>query len=234
MAKNFSSIEKFLYSFAIIQFLRNRAWFSACFIEYIILSCTQIDAMLRWAIVLKGQIINKNKKINEKWLKKNLKERLVFNKGLDLKILDKKLVKEFHRLYDARNIIIHRFMITDVDYEFSKRIASQFEPMIARLMNILFELEEEQIKKQIGITQKGQLSKNEEKKLVKNIEKYFSSKIGDKLEKINRVRSHKWPDVEDIVDFASRKGLLKKIKKERGVKATRAQLTKNPKEKSKK
>jgi len=212
MGKTFSELEKFLYSFAVVNFLRNRSWLSASFIEYIILSCIQIDAMLRWAVVLKDQIDNENTKINKKWIKKNLKERIVFQEALCKNIINKKLYRDLNDLYSQRNAIVHRFMITDLDYEYAKRIASEFEPGIVKLQEILHKLEAKQLKDGVGITRSIGTLPNKDNDFEKKLGSYFNFKMGDSLERINKVRFHKWPDVEDIVEFVSRRGYFKKCK----------------------
>lgn len=206
----FLQIEKFIYSFYVINFLRDRAWFSASFIEYIILSCSEVDALLRQGIILKEQINNKTDHINEKWLTGKFKERELFNRALKLKIIDEEFATDLHDLYTKRNEIVHRFMINGIDYEFSKRIASEFEPRIEKIRKILYELEKEQIQKNIGMTRKHKPSQKENRSFLKRLNNYFQMKMGNTLENINRVRSHKWPDVEDIVEFSSRGGYFKK------------------------
>lgn len=218
--ENSNSLEKFLYSLSVISFLRDRAWLSASFIEYIILSCTQIDAMLRMGIILKEQMINRTSDISEKWLVKNYKERDIFRKAEELKIINGSFSKQLHLLYDGRNAVVHRFIITDVEYEYSKRLASEFEPNIFKLNKILEKIEKEQIAKKVGMTVLGkEVPVEQKKKEVDNLQQFFMKKMGNDLEKINSVRSHKWPDVEDIVEFASRKGYTKECKTCKHIKA---------------
>ena len=209
-------VEKFIYSLGIIVALRDRAWSRAAFIEYIVLSCTQVDAMLRWAIVLKEQVDNKNSEINEMWLTKNMKERTLFDIAVKRGVIEKNFADNLHRLYKNRNDIIHRFIITDIDYEFGKRIASGFEPMIEKLKQKLYEIEEQQIEKQVGITRKGKVS---ESVIKDKLSQHFKFKLGDTPQRIDQVREHKWLDVEDIVEFASREGFLNKCKKCNHIKA---------------
>lgn len=211
--KKADSLEKFLYSLAVIRFLRDRAWRSASFIEYVVLSCSQIDAMLRVGIILKEQIKNKTNQVNDKWLVKNFKERDIFNKSKELRIINSSFLKKLNYLYDGRNVVVHRFVITDVEYEYSKRLASEFEPSIVELNDILYKIEEDQIAKKVGITVSGKkVPLEKQNREIKKLDEFFMKKMGNDLEKINSVRGHKWPDVEDIIEFASRKGYTKECK----------------------
>jgi len=176
--------------------------------------------MLRMGIVLKEQIIDKTSYVNEGWLTKNYSEKKIFGKAEKLGLISKDFSDDLHSLYDGRNAVVHRFVITEVAYEYSKRLASEFEPRIVKLNEVLSKIEEEQIEKRIGMTVSGENVLSEEKeRMMKELDEFFMKKMGNDLEKINKVRSHKWSDVEDIIEFVSKKGYTKKCKNCKHIKA---------------
>jgi uncharacterized protein YutE (UPF0331/DUF86 family) len=200
-------IKRFISAFAVGISLRQRAWARACFIEYTLLSWAQIDAMLRWGLVLKQQIDDRSSVADPTLIEGRQRERDYISMARKEGVIDDGLANELHRLYKARNEIVHTFFITDIDYEASKRIASQLEPIIHRLTQTLEALENEQIDQGVGMTRAG-TSDELRKEFEEYLETYAQEKLGDTPEKLDSVREHMWPDVEDIIDFAVRKGLL--------------------------
>ena len=194
-------LEKFQSAIGAIQILRDRAWFSACFIEYILLSTSLIDALLRWALFVKGSI-------DPQGLMKDFREREVIRRAAESGILDKSFCARLNELYDDRNVIVHRFFITDIDYEFSKRIAGSYEPTIKKLRNIIHEIEGEELPAiSEDIVPVGKLQKADKK-----FQLLVQRKIGNDMESINKVRAHKWTDVEDIIEYTRRKGFFVECK----------------------
>ena len=200
--------ESFLFSFGVVTLLRDRAWASAAFIEYILLSFSQIDASLRMGLVLKGQLDRQDNVIDGRVITNNIGERKIFERAQAIGVIDEAMALELHRLYDFRNAVVHRMMITDIDYEAAKRLASQLEPVIAQLTDVLRNLEDEQMARGVGMTQRGHAEEGNDGRLQDKLAEHIAAKLGDSLENLDRVRPHKWPDVEDIVDFAVRKGLI--------------------------
>lgn len=200
-------VKRFISAFAVVISLRRRAWERACFIEYILLSWSQIDAMLRWGLVLKRQLAEGSPTIELTLIEGRERERDYISMARKDGVIDDRLANELHRLYKARNEIVHTFFITDIDYESSKRIASQLEPIIDQLKRILEALEQEQIDKGVGMTRAGVPAELQED-FEEYLETYAHKKLGDTPEKLDSVRDHMWPDVEDIIDFAIRRGLL--------------------------
>lgn len=200
-------VKRFISAFAVVIALRQRAWGRACFIEYVILSWAQIDAMLRWGLVLKRQIVTGDPLVEMELIEARRRERDYITLARKEGIIDAELAKGLTRLYKARNEIVHTFFITDIDYEASKRIASQLEPLINELTRILDELEQEQIEKGVGMTREG-TPDHVKQDFEKYLDQYMAEKLGDAPEKLDSVKSHMWPDVEDIIDFAVRRGLI--------------------------
>lgn len=51
--------------------------------------------------------------------------------------------------------------ITDIDYEAVKHLGSQLKPVIAQLTEVLRNLEDEQVAKVVGMTQRGHAEKGD-------------------------------------------------------------------------
>ncbi len=200
-------IKRFISAFAVIITLRQRAWARACFVEYILLSWAQVDAMLRWGLVLKRQLESGDERVEARLIEGRLREREVIDTALGEGVIAPDVAENLHRLYQDRNKIVHRFFITDIDYEAAKRVASQMEPQIHHLTEVLGELEEEQVRTGRGMTRAG-IPPDLEDEAAAYMDRYVAEKLGDDPESLDRVRPHMWPDVEDIIDFARRKGVV--------------------------
>src|SRR6185437_7267433 len=71
------------------------------------------------------------------------------------RIIDDDLYNEIGALYENRNAIIHRFFLTDIQYVDLRPALRDYERVYGRLYHIVYELEREQIRLGVGMTQKA-------------------------------------------------------------------------------
>jgi hypothetical protein len=156
LAKDLDKHDNFLASLAGSYDLLIHALESESYIEMIVILANQIDAFLRSAIVLKKQIEKKTNNIEVKYIYQGEKdfginERRIYDKALELGILDDKTYKELNDLYDLRNRVIHRYIISFLKTRDIIKIAYDYSVINERIRLILKSYEEMQFGKGFGI-----------------------------------------------------------------------------------
>jgi hypothetical protein len=90
------------------------------FTEQVCLSATLIDGILRLSLVMKQQLDTGKEIVEPKLLfqgkrqKKFISEREIYGKARQSKIITKAIERKLNQLYNKRNIIIHRYLISDI------------------------------------------------------------------------------------------------------------------------
>jgi len=155
LAIGFDRFEKFNASLAASFDLKNKAMENLSFIELIILNANQIDAYLRLCIVFKFQVIENNSLFKLEYLyqgekDKPLMEKKIYDKAKDMGIISEEQHKGLHSLYDRRNKVVHRYIITDIKTNELLEIAYDYELLCEEIRLILRDIEAEQFDKKIG------------------------------------------------------------------------------------
>lgn len=151
----FDKFQKFCTSLAASFDLKNRAIYNKCFIQHIIISANQIDAYLRLCIALRLQIVENSNLFKLEYLyqgeeDKAISERNIFKKAFEQNIITQVLFDTLSKLYDQRNKVVHRYIISDIrTYELIE-ISYQYELKAEEVRLILQNIEEEQFSKKIG------------------------------------------------------------------------------------
>jgi len=149
--------EMFLQGVGAAALILSKAVKNKAFIEATCLLANQIDALLRIGIVLKNQLINGNNDIEIEWIYQGLadkkkSEKDIYKKALDLGIIDQTVYDELFKLYDDRNRVIHRFIISEITLAEVEEIAYQYYKQQEAINKIIYDLEAEQITLGIGMT----------------------------------------------------------------------------------
>ena len=90
------------------------------FTEQVCLSATLIDGLLRLSLVMKQQIatgkgiVDPMLLFQSKRQKKYIPEREIYKRARVEKIITKAIEKKLNSLYNKRNIIVHRYLISDI------------------------------------------------------------------------------------------------------------------------
>lgn len=149
--------EMFLQGVGAAALILSKAVKNKAFIEATCLLANQIDALLRIGIVLKNQLINGNSDIEIEWIYQGLadkkkSEKDIYKNALDLEIIDQTVYDELFKLYDDRNRVIHRFVISEITLAEVEEIAYRYYRQQEAINKIIYDLEAEQITLGIGMT----------------------------------------------------------------------------------
>lgn len=71
-------------------------WASAAFIEYNLLSFSQIDASLRMGLVLKGQLDRQDNVIDGRVITNTIGERKIFERAQAIRVIDEAMALVLH------------------------------------------------------------------------------------------------------------------------------------------
>ena len=158
MSKEFKKLENFIYACGAARIILRRAHDEGFLIEGIVLYASLIDAFLRIAIVLKRQIRFRSSNIDYSLIsqdteeRKHYSEREIFKMALKEKIINEELYNELNLLYNKRNSIIHKFFLTNIKYSDLPKDLIHYETIYHMLWKIVYNLENEQIEKGVGMT----------------------------------------------------------------------------------
>jgi hypothetical protein len=149
--------EMFLQGIGATNVILKRAFENKAFIEATCILSNQIDSLLRIAIVLQVQIINNNDAIEKEWIyqgktDKKKSEKDVYKKAKELNIINGELYNELFILYEDRNRVIHRFIISEITMAEVEDISHKYYNIRERMKVIVDNLESEQIRLRVGMT----------------------------------------------------------------------------------
>lgn len=147
--------EKFNASLAASFDLKNKSIKNKSFIELIIINANQIDAYLRLCIVHKFQIIENSSLFKLEYLyqaknDKPLMEKKIYDKAKEMNIISNEQLIKLYRLYDLRNKVVHRYIITDIKTREIRDIGYDYELLCEEIRLILVKIEDEQFEKKVG------------------------------------------------------------------------------------
>lgn len=154
-AISYDRFEKFNASLAASFDLKNKALDNRSFIELIIINANQIDAYLRLCIVHKIQIIENTSLFELEYLYQGkndrpLMEKKIYDKAKEVNILSDKQHDKLYMLYDLRNKVVHRYIITDIKTRELQKIGYQYEVLCEEIKLVLADIETEQFEKKVG------------------------------------------------------------------------------------
>lgn len=154
-AIHFYRYEKFVSALAATFDLMHRALQNEFPIELIVIYASQIDAYLRLCIVLKHQIIEKSNLFKIKYLyqdktDKAITEKRIYQKALEMNIITTEIYDLLFNLYNDRNKIVHRYIISDIKTFMLFEIAEKYKMMAEAVRLILAGIEKEQFENKVG------------------------------------------------------------------------------------
>lgn len=151
----------FLQGIGASSYMLDKAVESKSFIEATCLLAGQIDGLLRTGIVLKKQLDDKSSDIDLEWIyqgpndtKKSEKD--IYNKALKLGVISEEIYNKLFELYEDRNRVIHRFVISEITIAEVEEIAYRYYLIQQKVNRVIFEIEKEQIEKGVGMTTSGE------------------------------------------------------------------------------
>lgn len=148
--------DKFMSAIAAVIDLRNRAVKNESYIELVILIANHIDALLRLSLILNQQLKNKSGEINTSLLfqgesDKPIIEKKIYKMALEEDIITKEIYEKLFNLYNDRNKVVHRYIITDLQTRNVMQIAIDYSRLQEKIGLIVEKFEQEQFKQKIGI-----------------------------------------------------------------------------------
>ena len=160
LAANLDKHDNFLGSLLASSDLLENAYKNESHIELVVILSNQIDAFLRISIILHQQIVNQTNDIEVKYLfqaenERGIIERKIYNKAHELGIIDDDIYKELKELYDLRNRVIHRYIISFLKTRDIAKIAYDYTLLSERIKLILRTYEEKQFGTGFGIYGRG-------------------------------------------------------------------------------
>lgn len=156
LASDLDKLDRFTASLAATHDLLSSAIDSESFVEIIIVSANQIDAYLRLSIVIAKQIRESTDEIDIKYLfqadnERGPIERKIFEHALNEKVIGQSLYEELCAIYNLRNRVIHRFVISDIKTRDLIDIAAQYLKITDVVCQVLRELEDKQKEGEFGV-----------------------------------------------------------------------------------
>ena len=190
-AINYDRFDKFNASLAASFDLKNKAIKNHSFIELIIILANQIDAYLRLCIVHKFQILENSNLFKLSYLyqgknDKPLMEKKIYDKAKEMNILSEEQYAQLYKLYDQRNKVVHRYIITDIKTMELKDIVINYELLCEDIRLTLENIENEQFEKNIGYYGTNDTHRKKDKNHVNELfsmvnDKHFSKEFYRKI-----------------------------------------------------
>lgn len=155
-----ATFTEFLAGFTAARELHARAGDHGSFVESVCLGASLVDALLRVGLVLQHQLDNRTRDIPLDLVfqgpaDKPISEREIYERARTRHVIDEALYDEVQRLYDDRNRVIHRYVISRITTSDVLDIAIRYERMIQSVSAQVHWLENRQIEEQVGITVSG-------------------------------------------------------------------------------
>ncbi|MBP1165263.1 hypothetical protein J2787_000804 [Chryseobacterium rhizosphaerae] len=181
LATHLYRYEKFVASLGATFDLKAKAIENESAIELLIINANQIDAYLRLSIVLKYQILDNTKLFRIKYLfqdqdDKPINEKNIYREAQEMKIIDINLYNKLFDLYNERNKIVHRYIITDIKTFTLYKIAFEYEKMTEKMRLILRKIETEQFTKKVGYHSIKNPHRNKEESHVRLLKSMINEK----------------------------------------------------------
>jgi len=125
--------------------------------------------MLRIGIVLQQQLDNRTREIAPDLIfqgpqDKAISEREIYRRALAISVIDDATFARLQSLYDGRNRVVHRYIISRITTSDVLDIAIEYEKVITALSKRIYEIEEQQIQQGVGITVRGPTLEGDEGK----------------------------------------------------------------------
>jgi hypothetical protein len=169
-----SKLNNFVLAFGAARTLIQKANKEGNLLEGLVLYATLSDGFLRIGLVLKRQIVKKNSVIDTELISqeksgKFYTERQIQQMALNECVIVPKIFDELSFLYGKRNDAIHKFFLTDLTYSDLPPILERYEVMYKKLNQLVWNLEDEQIRMGVGMSMASKNSAKETLKMLLDI-----------------------------------------------------------------
>jgi hypothetical protein len=156
LAADLDKFDRFTGSLAASHDLLYSAIDSESFIEIIAIAASQIDAYLRLSLVIAKQLHEKTNDIEARYLfqadgDRGIIERKVFDDALKLNVIDQEEFDDLSALYNLRNRVIHRYIISNIRTRDLVDIAGRYLSAVEKTRLTLREFEQRQAAQPFGV-----------------------------------------------------------------------------------
>ena len=169
-----SKLNNFVLAFGAARMLIQKANEEGDLLEGLVLYAALSDGFLRIGLVLKRQIVKKNSDIDNVLIaqEKNGKfytERQIQQMALNERVIVPEMFDELSFLYGKRNDAIHKFFLTDLTYSDLPPILERYEVIYKQLNQLVWNLEDEQIRTGVGMSMASKNSEEDTLKILRVI-----------------------------------------------------------------
>jgi hypothetical protein len=131
-----------------------------CFIESVCLAAAIIDGMLRIGLILQHQIHTRPDELLDELLyqsdeDKIVSERTIYQRALNAEVIDHQTFDLLQGLYDKRNRVVHRYIISEITTQEVLFTAIEFDSMVKRVSQAIGKIEARQIELDVGMTKQS-------------------------------------------------------------------------------
>lgn len=166
--------------------LHSRAGEKGCFVESVCLAAAIIDGMLRIGLILQHQIHTRSDELLEDLLyqsdeDKIVSERAIYQRALDAEVIDHETCDLLQGLYDKRNRVVHRYIISEITTQEVLFTAIEFESMVRRVSQAIWKIEACQIELDVGMTRHSETRTTIEDLLKMSERKHGSKGLAERL-----------------------------------------------------
>ena len=156
LAADLDKFDRFTGSLAASHDLLYSAIDSESFVEIIAIAANQIDAYLRLSLVIAKQLNEQTNNIETRYLfqadgERGIMERKVFDDAVEFDVIDQETFDNLSELYDLRNRVIHRYIISNIRTRDLVDIASRYLNALEKTRLILRDFEQRQADKLFGV-----------------------------------------------------------------------------------
>jgi hypothetical protein len=160
MNDNYEHFRQFMVGFTAAAELHQRASKNGSLVECVCLGASVIDAALRVGLVLQHQLATGTTEIARELViqeqsDKQISEREIYRRAKDSGLIDETLFNLITALYNDRNRVIHRYVISRITTAEVFTIARSYEAAFGKVSAVVGALELKQIQSGIGMTKAG-------------------------------------------------------------------------------
>lgn len=136
--------------------LQESALSTGSLIEFILVVASQIDSYLRLCIVMRKQLDSNSDEFEQKYFYqgeqcKPIIERAIYKEAKALGVISENNFERLSKLYDLRNKIVHRFIISDIRTRDLLDIAIGYDDVSEEIRLVMRKLEDLQRNTKVGI-----------------------------------------------------------------------------------
>lgn len=156
LAADLDKFDRFTGSLAASHDLLNTAIEAGACIEIIAIAANQIDAYLRLSLVVAKQLEEKTDDIETRYLfqadgEKGIIERKIFEDAFKFRVIDLEAFDNLNELYNLRNRVIHRYIISNIRSRDLVEIAGRYLSALEKTRLTLRDFEQKQAAVPYGV-----------------------------------------------------------------------------------